>query len=58
MHLEETLVISVLFVIPIFGTLLQVLYNHNFCQNYGANLTQNKLLTLLYNKINDLITKI
>jgi hypothetical protein len=60
MHLEETLVINVPFVIPIFWTSLQALYNHGFAkflQNFEANLTQNKLLAPLYNKINDLITK-
>jgi hypothetical protein len=30
----------------------------NFLQNYEAKLTHIKLLTLLYNKINDLITQI
>ncbi len=29
-----------------------------FLQNYEAKLTENKLFTLVYNKINDLITKI
>jgi hypothetical protein len=61
MHLEETLVINVPFVIPIFGTSLQALYNHGFAKfllNYEAKLTQIKLLAPLYNKINDLITTI
>jgi hypothetical protein len=35
-----------------FGTSLQSLYNYFF-----AKLTENELLTSLYNKINDLITK-
>jgi hypothetical protein len=32
MHLEETLIIKVPFVIPIFGTSLQALYNHGFAK--------------------------
>ncbi len=55
MYFEETLIMSVPFVIPIFGTLLQALYNHDFAkflQNYEAKLTKHKLLTLLYNEIN------
>ncbi len=61
MHLKQKLVINVTFVIWNFGTSLQMLYNHyfsNFLQNYEANLTENELLTLLYDKINDFITKI
>ncbi len=60
LHLKKKLVISVPFVIINFGTSVH-LYNHNFAKfllNYEAKLTQNKLLTLLYNKIDDLIMKI
>ncbi len=61
MHLKEKLVMSVLFVIRNFGTTIHALYNHYFTKfllNYEVKLTQNYLLTLLYNKIDDSITKI
>jgi hypothetical protein len=61
MYLKEKLVISVPFVILNFETSLHALYNDYFAKfllNYEAKLTQNQLLTLLYNEIYDLITKI
>jgi hypothetical protein len=59
LHLGKTFVINIPFVIWVFWTSLYALHNHNFVkflQNYEAKLTHIKLLTLLYNKINDLIT--
>jgi hypothetical protein len=60
MYLKK-LIKRVLFVIWNFETLLQELYNRyfaKFLQNYQAKLTENELLTSLYNKINDLKPKI